>query len=83
MPVCAAVDEGTVTWVDGKGDFEVKTVYQGTLVFHANADLMADELQFKLRCWPHLYKDIKPGDFIPSIGHETQRPKSPSPNSWA
>lgn len=64
-PVVRAVtDEGTVTWVDGKGAFEVKTERNGTLVLHANKHLMAEELKFKQKTFPHLYKDIKAGDYI-------------------
>ncbi len=63
IPASAVVDEGTVTSVDGKGAFEVKTE-RGVLVLHAHADLMGDKLEFKTRRWPHLYKDIKPGDYV-------------------
>jgi len=63
-PTCAAVDEGIVTWVDGKGAFQVEMKSRGTIVLNANNDLMADELEFKPRRWPHRYKDLKAGDYI-------------------
>jgi hypothetical protein len=60
----SGVDEGTVTWVDGKGAFEVRTERNGTTVIHASKELMGDELVRKQTLYPHLYKDIRAGDYI-------------------
>lgn len=79
-PISAAVDEGVVTWVDGKGGFEVKTERNGTLVLQASPKLMADELWFKQNRWPHLYKDIKPGDYISFDWHKEAKTFKPIAN---
>lgn len=64
LPVLAVFNEGTVIAVDGKGSFHVSTTKNGILEFHANAELMADKLEFKNPAYPHLYRDIKVGDYI-------------------
>ena len=60
----SAVDEGTVTAIDGKSGFQVATLRNGIIQLEASPVIMGKKPKYESKNWPDVYKSLRPGDLI-------------------